>query len=131
MRYAPAVENIQLEQIYRHQTSVWSLNGLPHPTDGNSRKNRMELRAACILVLTIFPFCAINLILTVCALSSDLDSPELIDPSLMMTMLICRELIRLHFVYIPIVFATQSREFRAAVKRFCRTKTVLTSDELN
>ena len=146
LRYAPAVENIQLESIYRHQTSACSINNDEFPRisartrererpaggkDSRLLKNRLEMRAALILALGILPYCLINLTLCICALAGDMKSSEFATSFLLKFMLTCRELIRLHFIYIPIVFATQSSEFRAAIKRFRRTRNTPSVDELN
>lgn len=133
LRYTPATEPIRLEPIHRLHTPVCSMNGEEIRSGGsdNSRKNRIEMRAACILALGNLPFCLINLTLCVCALVVDLKSPGLFNSSLMTVVAICRELIRLHFIYVPVVFATQSSEFRSATKRLRRTKRTPSADELN
>lgn len=83
--------------------------------------NRLELRAARILGLGIFPFCLMTL--TLCANSVALfffRYRGLDGFWIQIVMIAFRESLLIHLVYIPSVFIAQSREFRAAVKRFFR-----------
>lgn len=135
IRYAPAVENLEMEPVHPHHPSlISSMNEEElnvNQVTVNRRKNRLEIRAACILMFGIFPFCLVNLTVCILALCVDLKSPTLFSSVLMAVMTVCRELLRLHFVYIPIVFVTQSREFHSAVKRFHRTRAIPSVNDFN
>lgn len=85
------------------------------------RINRLELRAARILSIGILPFCVVAL--SVCISSEALLICRFRGFNtywMYNIMLIFRELLLFHLVYIPTVFVAQSREFRAAIRRFCR-----------
>lgn len=136
LRYAPAVENIHLQQIYPHQTSACSLKGevfdMVEGRERSKRNNRLEIRAARILGLGILPFCLVNLTLCICGVArAFLESDGSETFWLRLVMKTCRELIRLHLIYIPIVFMSQSREFHAAAKRFHRSKKSTSVGEFN
>ena len=128
----PSTESIQMRSI--------ASNGLNNSgerieitssTDRSRPKYRLEIQAARVLAIGNLPFCLVNLTLLFCCLISDLDSPELVDSPLITLMMICRELIHLHLMYIPIVFSTLSREFRSAFMRCRRIKRTPPTDDLS
>lgn len=118
VRYAP-----QLERNNQQESPIFNLNTASEE-DVNSRRqrmNRMEVRAARILGLGILPFCVVSLTLCVGSfVLIGLRSKGIEGYWMKNVILIFREVILIHLIYIPTVFITQSREFRLAVKRFCR-----------
>ena len=95
-------------------------------------RNRLEIHAARILGFGILPFCLVHLTLCICGVIGTILKSQGFNTSLLrMVMMMCRELIRLHLIYIPVVFMTQSREFRAAFKRFCRFRKSKKAENFN
>lgn len=124
VRYAPSpvVEVIQLTVQNGPE-----LNNSSSSSEGSSESrrqrivNRLELRAAWILGFGILPFCLVTLALCLCSSVFVILWTQGVEIDWMKNViLILREFLIIHLVYIPSVFITQSREFRAAVKRFYR-----------
>lgn len=87
------------------------------------RLNKLEMRAARILGVGIFPFCLVTLTICVSSMVLVLFRYKGLDVFWIgFIMEAFREFLLLHLIYIPTVFIAQSREFRAAIRRFCRSR---------
>ena len=85
--------------------------------------NELEVRAAKILSIGILPFCLINLPASIFSLvfhfiriNWGLEQAQ----SMAIIMVILRELILFHLIYIPIILVAQSRRFGSCSNRSCR-----------
>ena len=88
----------------------------------NDHQNQLELKSAKILVTGILPFCLVHLPLTISSVVVVLIRSywgTQYASWLYLVIMILRELILLHLIYIPSIYMGQSREFRAAGARFC------------
>ena len=115
--------NLELERT-NNQENASRLSNPNRMTESNSRICQLELRASRILGIGIIPFCLTIFVLFLSTLTFITCRWQNLNASyITMIMLIFRETLLFHLLYIPTVFIVLSREFRAAFKRFFRHRT--------
>ena len=137
LRYSPTDQTTEEIEMVTLQSSVPSdfrirLN-IPKQRRNDRRLNKLELRVTRMLIIGIFPYCFVTLTLCVNIFVLVFHHSRSFEgfgvEGIIMDVL--RELLILHLIYIPIVFTTHSREFRAAGRRFCRHKKSRTATEFD
>lgn len=125
IRYAPSSRKDTNMELVTHPISDISITAScienVAATYQKRYLNRLELRATRILGMGVLPFCFVTLTLCVSSVTLIIFHTRGFEEFwLRVVMVVSREFLLTHLVYTPAVFVIQSREFQAALKRFCR-----------
>ncbi len=118
IHYLPSTN---MELVVKHMYTP-SNSGCLHRYDATvSRISHLEMQVARILCVGILPFCLLTLFLCFITLALLVFRYQGVDASwINPVMEVFREFLIALLIYIPAVFVIQSREFKAAGRRFCR-----------
>lgn len=120
-----SISNLDDSDIQRHVSSASGAR-IRIPV---RRIGLLELRASRILAMGILPFCLVTVPLSIGSAVTFVHGIDAVWIKL--AMVILREFLLLHLVYIPSVLIVQSREFRAALRRICRVRARKPNEQYN